>query len=159
MSGLNGDKWSRPPYRGRRLRRTPGLRAMVAETQLSASQLVAPLFIIEGASKKTPIESMPGHHRLTADLAAREAADLAALGVGGVILFGIPNEKDAQGTGAWDEQGPVARAIRQIKAAAPNLVVWADVCLCEYTDHGHCGVIGHSGVDNDATLPLLARAA
>ena len=146
-------------HRGRRLRRTAGIRAMVAETQLSASQLVAPLFVMEGSSTRTPIESMPGHYRLTADLAAREAADLAALGVGAVILFGIPNDKDAQGSGAWDEQGPVPRAIRQIKAAAPNLVVWADVCLCEYTDHGHCGVIGHQGVDNDLTLPLLARAA
>jgi porphobilinogen synthase len=146
-------------HRGRRLRRTAGIRAMVAETQLSASQLVAPLFVMEGTSTRTPIDSMPGHYRLTADLAAREAADLAALGVGAVILFGIPNDKDAQGSGSWDEQGPVPRAIRLIKAAAPNLVVWADVCLCEYTDHGHCGVIGHDGVDNDQTLPLLARAA
>ena len=132
---------------------------MVAETRLSAAQLVAPLFVVEGASVRTPIASMPGHYRLSVDLAAREAADLAALGVGGVILFGIPNEKDAQGSGAWDEQGPVARAIRQIKAAAPSLVVWADVCLCEYTDHGHCGVLNDAGVDNDASLPLLARAA
>jgi len=146
-------------HRGRRLRRTPAIRAMVAETQLSSTQLVAPLFVVDGSSTRTPIASMPGHYRLSADLAAREAADLAALGVGGVILFGIPNEKDAQGTGSWDEQGPVARAIRQIKAVAPQLVVWADVCLCEYTDHGHCGVLNESGVDNDASLPLLARAA
>src|SRR6187431_3408317 len=147
---------SKTLFRGRRLRRTPGIRAMVAETQLSASQLVAPLFVIEGTGTRTPIASMPGHYRMTADLAAREAAELSALGVGGVILFGIPNEKDAQGSGAWDEEGPVPSAIRQIKAAAPNLVVWADVCLCEYTDHGHCGVLTQSGVDNDATLPLLA---
>jgi porphobilinogen synthase len=146
-------------HRGRRLRRTAAIRAMVAETHLSAAQLVAPLFVMEGTNTRTPIESMPGHYRLTADLAAREAADLASLGVGGVLLFGIPNDKDSQGSGSWDEQGPVPRAIRQIKTAAPNLVVWADVCLCEYTDHGHCGVIGHHGVDNDATLPLLARAA
>jgi porphobilinogen synthase len=126
---------------------------------LSASQLVAPLFVIEGTSTRTPIASMPGHYRLTADLAAREAADLAALGVGAVMLFGIPNEKDAQGSGSWDEHGAVPRAIRLIKAAAPNLVVWADVCLCEYTDHGHCGVLNESGVDNDATLPLLSRSA
>jgi porphobilinogen synthase len=132
---------------------------MVAETHLSPAQLVAPLFVIEGSSTRVPIASMPGHFRLTSDLAAREAADLSALGVGSVILFGIPNQKDAQGTGAWDEQGPVARAIRLIKTAAPNLVVWADVCLCEYTDHGHCGVLGPAGVDNDGTLPLLARAA
>lgn len=146
-------------HRGRRLRRTAGIRAMVAETQLSAAQLVAPLFVIEGTNTRTPIESMPGHYRLTPDLAAREAADLAALGVGAVMLFGIPNDKDAQGSGSWDDQGPVPKAIRQIKAAAPNLVVWADVCLCEYTDHGHCGILDHNVVDNDATLPLLARAS
>jgi porphobilinogen synthase len=146
-------------HRGRRLRRTAGMRAMVAETHLSAAQLVAPLFVIEGASTRVPISSMPGHYRLSADLAAREAADLASLGVGAVILFGIPGDKDPQGSGAWDDQGPVAQAIRLIKAAAPNLVVWADVCLCEYTDHGHCGVLTNAGVDNDATLPLLARAA
>lgn len=159
MVGTKTEKSSRPPFRGRRLRRTPGIRAMVAETQLSASQLVAPLFVIEGTSTRTPIASMPGHYRMTADLAAREAAELSALGVGGVIIFGIPNEKDAEGSGAWDEDGSVPSAIRQIKAAAPNLVVWADVCLCEYTDHGHCGILTASGVDNDATLPLLAQAS
>jgi porphobilinogen synthase len=146
-------------HRGRRLRRTAAMRAMVAETHLSAAQLVAPLFVIEGTSTRVPISSMPGHYRLTADLAAREAAELSSLGVGAVILFGIPNEKDALGIGAWDDHGPVAQAIRQIKTAAPNLVVWADVCLCEYTDHGHCGVLTTAGVDNDATLPLLARAS
>jgi porphobilinogen synthase len=146
-------------HRGRRLRRSAGLRAMVAETQLSAAQLVAPLFVIEGTSTRTPISSMPGHYRMTADLAAREAAELASLGVGAVMLFGIPDAKDSEGAGSWDERGPVPNAIRQIKAAAPNLVVWADVCLCEYTDHGHCGVLTDAGVDNDATLPLLSRAA
>ena len=159
MSDHERGKWSRPPHRGRRLRRTVGIRAMVAETQLVAAQLVAPLFVIEGTSIRTPIASMPGHYRLSVDLAAREAADLAALGVGAVLLFGIPNDKDAQGSGSWDEQGPVARAITAIKAAAPTLVVWADVCLCEYTDHGHCGILSDAGVDNDASLPLLARAA
>jgi porphobilinogen synthase len=132
---------------------------MVAETELSAAQLVAPLFVIDGTSTRMPIASMPGHYRLSADLAAREAAELASLGVGSVLLFGIPSGKDAQGSGAWDERGPVPAAIRQIKAAAPELVVWADVCLCEYTDHGHCGVLTPAGVDNDATLPLLTRAA
>jgi porphobilinogen synthase len=146
-------------HRGRRLRRSPGMRAMVAETQLSSAQLVAPLFVVEGSSVRTPIASMPGHFRMSVDFAALEAADLSALGVGGVILFGIPNDKDAHGSSSWDDQGPVARAIRQIKSAAPNLVVWADVCLCEYTDHGHCGVLNDAGVDNDASLPLLARAA
>ena len=146
-------------HRGRRLRRTAAMRAMVAESHLSAAQLVAPLFVIEGASTRTPIASMPGHYRLTPDLAAREAGDLAALGVGAVILFGIPDRKDAEGSGAWHEHGPVPQAIRRIKQASPDLVVWADICLCEYTDHGHCGVLTENGVDNDATLPLLARAA
>ena len=95
-------------HRGRRLRRTAAMRAMVAETHLSAAQLVAPLFVIEGTSARVPISSMPGHYRLTADLAAREAADLSSLGVGAVILFGIPSDKDPQGTGAWDDQGPRA---------------------------------------------------
>ena len=146
-------------HHGRRLRRTPGMRAMVAETHLSAAQLVAPLFVIEGTNTRVPIESMPGQYRLTADLAARQAAELASIGVGAVLLFGIPNGKDGEGSGAWDEQGPVPRAIKLIKAAAPNLVVWADVCLCEYTDHGHCGILTPRGVDNDSTLPLLARAS
>ncbi len=132
---------------------------MVAETQLSPVQLVAPLFVMEGTSTRVPISSLPGHYRLTADLAAREAAALASLGVGSVMLFGIPSHKDAQGSGSWDEHGPVPTAIRQIKATAPELVVWADVCLCEYTDHGHCGVLTPAGVDIDATLPLLSRAA
>lgn len=146
-------------HRGRRLRRTAGIRAMVAETHLVAAQLVAPLFVVEGSNTRTPISSMPGHYRLSANLAAREAAALASLGVGAVMLFGIPNSKDAQGSGAWDDEGPVPRAIKLIKAAAPNLVVWADVCLCEYTDHGHCGILTAAGVDNDSTLPLLARAS
>src|ERR671913_347385 len=124
MSGQDLHKWSRPPYRGRRLRRTAGIRGMVAETQLVAAQLVAPLFVVEGTSIRTPIASMPGHCRLSVDLAAREAADLAALGVGAVLLFGIPNDKDASGSGSWDEPGPVARAIAAIKKAAPSLVVW-----------------------------------
>jgi porphobilinogen synthase len=148
-----------PVHRGRRLRRTPALRALARETRLSAEQLVAPLFVRPGAGVREPIPSMPGHARLSPDLAAQEAAALADLGVGSVLLFGIPDEKDAQGTGAWDLDGPVPAAIRAIKRRAPDLVVWADVCLCEYTDHGHCGVLDGGCVDNDATLPLLARAS
>jgi porphobilinogen synthase len=132
---------------------------MARETHLAPEQLVAPLFVCPGERVREPIPSMPGHARLSPDLAAREAAELAELGVGSVILFGIPSEKDAEGTGAWDPNGPVPQAIRRIKAAAPALNVWADVCLCEYTDHGHCGVLHGDGVDNDATLPLLARAS
>ena len=144
-------------HHGRRLRRTAGLRALARETRLSPDQLVAPLFVHEGG--RQPITSLPGHARLSADQAAEEAAALAALGVGSVLLFGIPAHKDAEGSGAWAEEGPVPRAIRTIKRRTPELVVWADVCLCEYTDHGHCGILKGESVDNDATLPLLARAA
>lgn len=145
--------------RGRRLRRTPALRAMARETHLQASQLVAPLFVGEGLTRREPIASMPGHARLSPELAAREAADLAALGVGSVLLFGIPGTKDDLGSAAWNPDGPVPQAIRRIKHDVPDLVVWADVCLCEYTSHGHCGVLCDGEVDNDSTLPLLVRAS
>ncbi len=148
-----------PVQRGRRLRRTAGLRAMVRETRLAPAQLVAPLFVCAGKGVREPIASMPGHARLSPDLAAVEAEVLAALGIGAVLLFGIPAAKDACGTAAWDADGPVPDAIRRIKRDVPSLTVWADVCLCEYTDHGHCGMLDERGVDNDATLPLLARAA
>ena len=118
-----------PIHRGRRLRRTPALRAIARETRLSADQLVAPLFVHEGA--RQAIASLPGHARLSPDLAAEEAVALAALGVGSVLLFGIPSRKDAEGAGAWDDQGVVPRAIRAIKKRVPGLVIWADVCLCE----------------------------
>jgi porphobilinogen synthase len=148
-----------PVHRGRRLRRTPALRALARETHLAPSQLVAPIFVRTGAGVREPIASMPGHARLSPDLAAREAAALAELGVGSVLLFGIPATKDAIGSGASDPEGPVPDAIRRIKQSAPSLSVWADICLCEYTDHGHCGVLGERGVDNDRTLPLLAAAS
>ena len=146
-------------FRGRRLRRTAALRAMARETYLRPAQLVAPLFVCEGHGVREPIGSMPGHARLSPDLAAEQAVDLAARGVGSVLLFGIPATKDESGSAAWGLAGPVPQAIRRIKRATPDLTVWADVCLCEYTSHGHCGVMGADGVDNDATLPLLARAA
>ncbi len=148
-----------PFHRGRRLRRTPALRAMARETRLQPSQLVAPLFVCTGRGVRQPIAAMPGHARLSPDLAAREAADLAALGVGAVLLFGIPDAKDDQGSAAWDPDGPVPQAIARIRREAPDLSIWADVCLCEYTSHGHCGVLTADGVDNDTTLPLLARAS
>lgn len=148
-----------PRHRGRRLRRTAATRALVQETRLSPAQLVAPIFVCAGREVREPIASMPGHARLSPDLAAVEAAALAALGVGAVLLFGIPGHKDGEGTAAWAADGPVPAAIGRIKAAVPALAVWADVCLCEYTDHGHCGVVDGGRVDNDATLPLLARAA
>jgi porphobilinogen synthase len=148
-----------PVHRGRRLRRTAGLRALARETRLAPDQLIAPLFVTEGERVRQPIASLPGHARLSADVAAETAAELHALGVGGVLLFGIPAHKDAEGSAGWAEDGVVPRAIRAIKRRVRDLPVWADVCLCEYTDHGHCGVLRDGAVDNDATLPLLARAA
>jgi porphobilinogen synthase len=146
-------------HRGRRLRRTAALRQLVRETRLDPGQLIAPLFVVEGRGLRQSISSLPGHARLSPDLAAEEAAALESLGVGAVLLFGIPAQKDAEGTQAWNEQGPVPAAIRAIRRRAPGIAIWADVCLCEYTDHGHCGVWRDGEVDNDATLPLLARAA
>ena len=146
-------------FRGRRLRRTPAMRALATETRLSVEQLVAPLFVIEGRNLREPIASMPGHARLSADLAAFEAGSLAALGVRAVLLFGVPSKKDAQGSGAWAEDGPVPEAIRRIKATVPALSIWADVCLCEYTDHGHCGLIRDGEVLNEESLPLLSKAS
>ena len=148
-----------PATRMRRLRATPALRAMTRETTLGAGDLVAPLFVCHGEKVRRPIGSMPGHAQLSVDEAAREAEALARLGVGGVILFGLPASKDAQGKEAYAADGIVPRALRALKKAAPDLLLWADVCLCEYTDHGHCGVLDGDRVDNDRTLPLLARAA
>jgi len=148
-----------PAHRGRRLRRTPGLRALARETRIAPDQLVAPLFVHDAERDRVPIAALAGHARLSPEAAAEEAQSLASLGVGSVLLFGIPQQKDAEGTGAWASDGPVPRAIRAIKRRVPDLVVWADVCLCEYTDHGHCGVLRGGDVDNDATLPLLTRAA
>ncbi len=146
--------------RPRRLRRSAGLRRMVRETTLSVDSFIAPLFVTADSTIQ-PIGGLPGHARLPVDALAAEIDALGALGVPAVLLFGIPEAKDARGTAAWDAAGPVPRAIAAIKRRAPEMVVIADVCLCEYTDHGHCGVVhGESGVvDNDATLPLLARAA
>ena len=148
-----------PVSRPRRLRRTEALRRLVRETTLLPSQLVAPLFVCHGQSGRRPIASMPGHAQLSVDEAVREAAALASKGVGGVILFGIPATKDPEGREAYDPKGIVPQALRALKGAAPGLLLWADVCLCEYTDHGHCGLLRGQEVDNDRTLPLLARAA
>ena len=148
-----------PKTRLRRLRSTPALRAIARETKLTAGDLVAPLFVCHGAKVRRPIASMPGHAQLSVDEAAREAEALAKAGVGGVILFGIPAAKDPEGREAYDERGIVPQAIRALRMAAPDLHLWADVCLCEYTDHGHCGIWNGKSVDNDRTLPLLARAS
>jgi porphobilinogen synthase len=146
--------------RGRRLRRTPALRRLVRETRLVASQLVLPLFVRPGTGVRRPVASMPGVDQTSVDELLRDAERAASLGVGGVLLFGIPEHKDATGSTAWDDDGPVQQAVRALKRELPQLVVITDVCLCEYTDHGHCGVLREDGVvDNDPTLALLAREA
>jgi porphobilinogen synthase len=148
-----------PTERPRRWRRTPALRRLARETRLHPAEFIAPLFIEAGSRVKSPLASLPGHFRWSADTVGEEAKRLEGLGVGGVILFGIPATKDAAGSAGWDPKGPVPRALAAIERAAPGLVRMADVCLCEYTDTGHCGVLEHDDVDNDATLPLLAKEA
>ncbi len=148
-----------PVTRMRRLRRSPELRAMVRETRLDPAQLVQPYFVCHGEGVERPISSMPGYAQISVDRLLAAAAKTVATGVGSVILFGIPEAKDALGSEGYAEDGIVPTAIRALKAAHPQLIVWADVCLCEYTDHGHCGVLHAGQVDNDATLPLLARAS
>ena len=148
-----------PEYRSRRLRRTPALRNLVRETSLAPSQLVLPLFARAGSGVRLPVSSMPGVSQTSVDELMKDARAAAELGVGGVILFGIPAHKDAEGSAAWDDAGPVQEAVRALKRELPQLVVMTDVCLCEYTSHGHCGVVVNGEVDNDATLQLLAREA
>ena len=148
-----------PQYRPRRLRRTAALRALVRETHLHPSQLVLPLFARSGKGIRREIGAMPGVVQSSVDELLRDAERAARVGVGGVILFGIPDAKDASGSSAWDATGPVQSALAALALEIPDLVRIADVCLCEYTDHGHCGVLRDGGVDNDATLPLLARSA
>src|SRR5438270_11331081 len=153
-----------PTGRPRRLRRTAALRSMVRETRIEPSDLILPLFAVSGKRVRRPIESMPGVSQLSVDLVVEEVKAAQSAGIRSVILFGIPDDKDAQGTAAWDPNGPVCNAFKAIKDATPDVVAIADVCLCEYTDHGHCGPLardarGHVAVANDQTLPLLARAA
>ena len=147
------------PERTRRLRRTAALRDLAREARVDARDLIYPLFCVTGRGVREPVASMPGVERFSADQLAAEAKQIADLGIPGVILFGVPESKDATGTGAWDPDGIVQRAIGAIKDAVPDLIVIGDVCLCEYTDHGHCGIFDGEAVDNDATLPLLARTA
>jgi porphobilinogen synthase len=149
-----------PQTRMRRMRATAGLRGLVRETELSPGRLVLPLFVSEAGPAREPIASMPGVDRLSLAAAVAEAGEAAELGIAAVMLFGVPAEKDEHGSGAWDEEGVVQVATRAIKQAQPALLVIADVCLCEYTAHGHCGVLREAGVvDNDATVELLARTA
>jgi porphobilinogen synthase len=150
-----------PQTRMRRLRASAGLRGLVRETELRAGQLVLPVFVAQDGPAHEPIATMPGVERLSISAAVQEARAAAGLGIGAVMLFGVPAEKDEHGSGAWDDEGVVQMATRAIKQALPDgPLVIADVCLCEYTDHGHCGVVRDDGaVDNDATLELLARTA
>src|SRR3954468_19777973 len=149
-----------PHTRPRPRRRNRGLRGLARETELSPSRLVYPLFVEHGLDRRTPIEAMPGIDRLSINHAIEEAGDAPALGVPAVLLFGIPAEKDDEGSGAYDNEGVVQLAVRALTEAHPELVVITDVCLCEYTSHGHCGVVLDDGsVDNDLTLELLARTA
>ncbi len=157
-----------PQERPRRLRRSEALRSLVRETTLAPDDLVWPLFVVPGQRVRNPVKSMPGVFQLSVDELLAEAQAGWDAGVRSVILFGIPEHKDPQGSGAWDEQGPVCRAVRALKEKLPGLVVMTDVCMCEYTDHGHCGILKPQkaggpgqdlGVDNDATLPLLAKEA
>jgi len=148
-----------PTTRLRRLRRTSALREMFRETTLSVSDFIYPLFIVEGDNIRNEISSMPGQFQLSIDQAVRECEELQRLGINSVILFGIPNEKDEAGSGAYTGDGIVQKTLRAVKAQFPDLVVITDVCLCEYTSHGHCGVIENSDVDNDRTLELLVKEA
>jgi porphobilinogen synthase len=145
--------------RPRRLRVSAGIRQLVRETTLETSNLVYPLFVVPGNQVRKEISSMPGVFHLSPDMAVKEAAEAYALGIPAVIVFGLPEYKDAEGSSAWDMNSPVQKAMRLIKAALPEMVVIGDVCLCEYTSHGHCGLLKGHEVDNDSTLELLARVA
>jgi len=152
-----------PQTRLRRLRATGALRGLVRETSLSASDFVYPMFVAHGIDRREPIDAMPGVDRLSIAHAVDEAGEAAALGIPAVVLFGLPAAKDEEGSGAWDDEGIVQLATRAIKEQHPGLIVITDLCLCEYTSHGHCGIVTAGGtglvVDNDATLELLARTA
>jgi len=143
--------------RPRRLRRTAGIRDMVRETSLSVKDFISPLFVKPGKDQKTPISSMPDQYQFSVDTMVKEAEELWALGIPSVILFGLPDRKDSVGSRSWAQDGIVQTAVSALKDRLPEMTVITDVCLCEYTDHGHCGVIKNGDVDNDATLELLAR--
>ncbi|ARF13123.1 porphobilinogen synthase [Sporosarcina ureae] len=145
--------------RHRRLRTHPTVRAMVRETEIKAADFIYPIFVTEGENVRNPIASMPGVDQFSIDLLLKETDEVVELGISSIILFGIPSEKDATGSESYDDEGIIQRATRAVKERHPQLVVVADTCLCEYTDHGHCGVIHDNDVDNDASLVLLAKTA
>ncbi len=148
-----------PTNRPRRMRRTETLRRMVRETRLGADDFIQPFFVCPGRDVTKPVGAMPGVAQMSVDNVVRAARETWAAGVPAVILFGIPARKDATGSEAWNDHGEVQRAIREIKEQVPGLAIVTDVCMCEYTDHGHCGIVKNGGVDNDATLDLLVREA
>jgi len=148
-----------PDYRPRRLRQNENFRRMIRETTLSVDDFILPLFAVEGKGVKNPISSMPGHHQLSVDNMVKEAKEARGLGIPAVMLFGIPDKKDPLARGAYAKDGIVQKAVKALKNKVGDLVIITDVCLCEYTDHGHCGFVENGAIDNDATLDLLARAA
>ncbi len=148
-----------PDYRPRRLRKNESFRALIRETHLAPAQLIYPLFVMPGKNKREEISSMPGVYRLTVDQLARESRECLKLGVNSVILFGLPEKNYPMGSGAHAKDGIIQRAIRELKNSVPELLVFTDVCLCEYTTHGHCGIILENQIDNDTTLEVLAKTA
>ena len=148
-----------PATRMRRLRRTEALRGLVRETELSPRHLIQPLFVVAGENVREDVDSMPGIERFSISELVAEATEIATAGIGSVLLFGIPAAKDESGTGAYDDEGVVQMAVRALKEAHPDLTVITDVCLCEYTSHGHCGFVRDGEVDNDITVELLAKVA
>ncbi len=148
-----------PDYRPRRLRYNESLRTLIRETQLSINDLIQPLFVRPGRGIREPIPSMPGNYRFSVDELIKEIKEIKDRGILAIILFGIPEKKDRLGTGAYAKDGIIQRAVREIKEKVPDIIVITDVCLCEYTDHGHCGIIKDGEVDNDATLPILGEIA
>jgi len=148
-----------PDYRPRRLRQNAGFRSLIRETSLSPADLILPLFAVSGKGVENPIPSMPGQYQLSIDLLIRTSRRAFDLGIPGIMLFGVPDKKDSRGTQAYAKDGIVQEAVRGIKNAIPELVVITDVCLCQYTDHGHCGVVDGDTIDNDASIELIARTA
>jgi len=148
-----------PDYRPRRLRQNPAFRRMIRETALSTDDLILPLFVIGGKNIKNPIEAMPGHYQFSIDNLLIEAKEAAKLGIPAVMIFGVPDKKDPLGTRAYAKDGIVQKAVKELKNKLPDMIVITDVCLCQYTDHGHCGVVEKGVVDNDASLDLIARTA
>ena len=148
-----------PDYRPRRMRQSRAFRRMIRETQLSVDDLILPIFAVGGKNVKNPIPSMPGQFQLSIDNVVKLAKTANDLDIPGIILFGLPNKKDPLGTGAYAKNGIVQQAVKAIKDSHPDLAVITDVCLCQYTDHGHCGIVEGDTVDNDASLDLIARTA